>query len=683
MPATPVSGRPRSPADDGGTLYQGPTGAEAEASEAAEPVAIEGERTLVPGSSAGGTLVIAASAPAADYPAIPGVTITREIGRGGMGVVYEGTQGYLDRRVAVKLLAQTNLSDEFTRRFQREAKILASLTHSNVVGCYQAGIAPDGRCFLVMEYVGGPTLEKWIAEHGALPCDEAVRVAKAIASALAYAHQSGVIHRDVKPANVLLKTSDSGRVENFPFQPMLADLGLARVARGIPSGLDVTPQDLTVQGTVMGSPPNMAPEQFDAPDAVDFRTDFFALGCVLFQCLTGAQAFPQSSLTSLIARKTQGDPPDPRELRKDVPRALGELVCAMLARRREDRPASYEELLTKLEGPFEEAPAPRSRAPWLALAGGALLAGGGWLAASLLRGGDAPTDAATNDAALARVPVSDPIPGDLPDPGSSTTEEPQDDEPIDPSQAGPIADDPGETPADDGGDSPVEEPEPEPPVVVEDTPAEPELPALAPIESGEVWSLLEGSASPLDGWEMIAGKRSDWSFLDDSRNGAQLIGHTGRSVAERELPAPPWTLTGKLELVRAARAATGRLSLIIVLGDERGIELRQSIVGEEVQLVGSWSKRSEGDWIADEELADLSIGALGRADYQRVAPDHFRIEWDGDQLIVSWRLEEAGGSWSEDHAVRIVTGGAGSPRRLSLELESGSATLRDFTITGS
>jgi serine/threonine protein kinase len=224
--------------------------------------------------------------------------------------VYEGSQGYLDRRVAVKLLAQESHGSEFTRRFQREAKILASLGHPNIVACYQAGVAPDGRCFLVMEFIDGPSLEGWIAKHGALPPATAARVCQAVASALAFAHGSGIIHRDVKPANVLLKSvAETSRDEGFPWQPMLADLGLARIAKSSPSSakLDVTPQDLTVQGTVMGSPPTMAPEQFDAPDEVDFRTDVYGLGCVLFHALTGKQAFPQGSLTSMIARKTQGD----------------------------------------------------------------------------------------------------------------------------------------------------------------------------------------------------------------------------------------------------------------------------------------------------------------------------------------------------------------------------------------
>jgi serine/threonine-protein kinase len=106
--------------------------------------------------------------------------------------------------------------------------------------------------------------------------------------------------------------------------------------------------ELTVQGSVMGSPPTMAPEQFDDPDNVDFRTDVYGLGCILYHCLTGSLAFPQTSLTGLIASKTRGEAPDPCSLRPDLPAELSALVRSMIARRREDRPADYDELLRRL-----------------------------------------------------------------------------------------------------------------------------------------------------------------------------------------------------------------------------------------------------------------------------------------------------------------------------------------------
>jgi len=290
---------------------------------------------------------------ASEFPEIPGVTFTREIGRGGMGIVYEGKQGYLDRRVAVKLLAGESQGPDFTRRFQREAKLLAALNHPHIVACYQAGVASDGRCYLAMEYIDGPDLMSWIEKNGPLGPAQAVAVCKDVAAALAYAYRSGIIHRDIKPANVLLQRdahASSGAV--FPWKSKLADLGLARPESKEQTAIELTAQGLTVQGTVMGSPPTMAPEQFDSPDQVDFRTDIYGLGCVLFHCLTGKLAFPQSSLTSLIAAKTRGEAPDPRQLRADLSKELAQLVRDMLAPEREKRPQSYEVLLRRFEGPF-------------------------------------------------------------------------------------------------------------------------------------------------------------------------------------------------------------------------------------------------------------------------------------------------------------------------------------------
>ena len=422
---------------------------------------VDVERTMISADVGSNTIRVPGDE-SGTFPTIPGLTIEREIGRGGMGVVYEATQGYLDRRVAVKLLSEQGCqSQEYTLRFQREARILAALHHPNVVSCFQAGSTPDGVCFLAMEFVDGPTLDQWIQEHGALTPDQSVRVGRAVASALAFAHRSGIIHRDVKAPNVLLKPLDDGSAEPaFPFEPKLSDLGLARVSEDIPTAVDISVQQLTVQGTVMGSPPTMAPEQFDAPDDVDFRTDIYGLGCVLFHCLTGRLAFPQATLTSLIARKTRGQPPDPRKLSRGVPVKLAELVRKMIATRPEDRPQSYEELLSDLEGPFDVPVGPGSKILVGAVATAGVL-GAGWFIVRALDGGTSEpprtetiATGPSEETAVMMGPIDsgtreelEPVP-QITDPGgASETIEPTSDEEVshDPSVGDPSGDDPHES----------------------------------------------------------------------------------------------------------------------------------------------------------------------------------------------------------------------------------------------
>src|SRR5262249_31781151 len=157
--------------------------------------------------------------------------------------------------------------------------------------CHTAGTTPSGQSYLVMELVDGPNLLSWIAEHGALAAPAALRLTRQLASALGHAADLGVIHRDVKPQNVLLETPTSTSLDlGFPSVPKLVDLGLARMAH------ETGNQGLTSPGAVMGTLATMAPEQFDTPDAVDFRADIYGLGCVLYHMLTGEPAFTSTKL---------------------------------------------------------------------------------------------------------------------------------------------------------------------------------------------------------------------------------------------------------------------------------------------------------------------------------------------------------------------------------------------------
>ncbi len=230
--------------------------------------------------------------------------IEREIGRGGMGVVYLGRDTRLDRPVAIKVLPEVFASDpERLARFEREARLVASLNHPNIAGIY--GLEEDGgRRFLALEYVGGETLAERIA-RGALPLDETLDLCRQVAAAVEAAHEGGVVHRDLKPANI--KITPAGDIK-------VLDFGLAKggAAATSESALDLSHSPtmaLTQTGTgvILGTAAYMSPEQARGK-AVDKRTDIWAFGCLLFECLTGRQAFAGETVSDMIARILQGEP---------------------------------------------------------------------------------------------------------------------------------------------------------------------------------------------------------------------------------------------------------------------------------------------------------------------------------------------------------------------------------------
>jgi serine/threonine protein kinase len=324
------------------------------------------DRTLAWRPSGGGANESAGPAPkpteppAAPLPQIPGITLIAELARGGMGVVYRGRQDYLDREVAVKLLAPELGGDVFAARFRREAKILAGVKHPHIVACHAAGTTEAGQSYLVMEFVAGPNLKSRIAERGPLPVAAALRLTKALGTALGYAHQQGIIHRDVKCENILLESVLGSGVDlKFPFVPKLVDLGLARMT------YETAGLGLTSPGSVMGTPATMSPEQFDEPDAVDFRTDIYGLGCVLYEMLVGAPAYPGTRLSEIVTQKRQPRGPDPCLAVPSLPAAVGALVQTLLAADRNERPASYKALDEQLQALLAALPAagPQAAAP--------------------------------------------------------------------------------------------------------------------------------------------------------------------------------------------------------------------------------------------------------------------------------------------------------------------------------
>lgn len=285
-------------------------------------------------------------APAA-LPKLPDLTFEAELGRGGMGVVWRAHQPFLDRRVAVKILSNEDgkWNQTTVDRFRREAKILGSLNHPHIVGCHNAGATDDNQLYIVMELVPGPNLGQYLRDNPPLTSLQTARLARDIASALQYAAERDLIHRDVKAENILLKPEErTPRDPAFPYVPKLVDLGLAKYQRhGTLDG-----NTITQSGVISGTPSVMAPEQFDDPDHVDHRADIYALGCVMFRALTGKNPFEGLTFTQLMHAKLAVGPPRARDAAQQVDTALDVLVAQMMDRDRDKRPQTYAEVIARL-----------------------------------------------------------------------------------------------------------------------------------------------------------------------------------------------------------------------------------------------------------------------------------------------------------------------------------------------
>ena len=252
------------------------------------------------------------------------------LGAGGMGEVYRARDTRLDRVVAIKVLASHLADDPQLRdRFEREARVVSHLSHPHVCALYDVGRAADVD-FLVMEFLEGETLASRV-ERGPLRMDEALRIGIEIAGALDAAHRMGVVHRDLKPGNVMLTRAGS----------KLLDFGLAKPAaprsRAVGmTGMPTTPFSMTAAGTILGTFQYMAPEQLEGKDA-DARTDIFAFGCLLFEALTGKTAFKGQTQASLIGAILRDDPPPLSALQPLAPSTLDHVVRTCLAKEPDER----------------------------------------------------------------------------------------------------------------------------------------------------------------------------------------------------------------------------------------------------------------------------------------------------------------------------------------------------------
>ncbi|MBL8746923.1 MAG: serine/threonine protein kinase [Phycisphaerae bacterium] len=245
--------------------------------------------------------------------------VEREIGRGGMGVVYLGRDERLGRRVAIKALPEASAdSAEFVARFDREGRVLASLNHPNVASIYGIEDGAGGTRFLVMEFVEGETLATLLRqrEGTGLPVDEALTIASQIAAGVEAAHEAGVVHRDLKPGNVIVAPNGRAKVLDFGLAKGGADpvssTGLRRSDPESPTATIASRavgahSPVTMPGRIMGSAGYLSPEQARGK-SLDRRTDIFSFGCVLFECLTGKMAFGGETLSDTIAATLEREP---------------------------------------------------------------------------------------------------------------------------------------------------------------------------------------------------------------------------------------------------------------------------------------------------------------------------------------------------------------------------------------
>lgn len=276
--------------------------------------------------------------------------IEREIGRGGMGAVYLATHLDLERPVAVKIMRPEFASDaDVSDRFLREARTMAKLRHPNAAMIFDAGNLPDGRHFIVMEFVEGETLSQALARQGRFSFTEAIDIATQICDVLEEAHRLGVIHRDLKPSNILLGKRGV----------CVLDFGVAKVLAS--SAESTATHASTGSGQLIGTPRYMSPEQC-LGQRVGARSDLYSLGVLLYEMLAGRPPFVDPLQSALLVKQaTAPAPPLPR-LRPDIPRSLALAVHSLLAKRSEDRPRTaamakmlLERSLIRPEGPVAPA----------------------------------------------------------------------------------------------------------------------------------------------------------------------------------------------------------------------------------------------------------------------------------------------------------------------------------------
>ena len=255
-----------------------------------------------------------------EQPQLGRYVIDSEIGRGAMGVVFKATDTVLQRTVAVKtvnMALEKDHADKYEARFYQEARAAGGLNHPNIVTVYDAGKAGDV-VYMAMEYIQGVELRTLFVEGQPMGVPQALSIAAQVAEGLGYAHQQGVVHRDVKPANITVVSEGPVKITDF---------GIARMRASA---------DLTQTGVMLGSPKYMSPEQVIGKRA-DHRSDIFSLGVILYEMLTGAAPFSGENVTALMYQIVNFAPPAPSTVNRQVPEMLDFVVAKMLAKPLDER----------------------------------------------------------------------------------------------------------------------------------------------------------------------------------------------------------------------------------------------------------------------------------------------------------------------------------------------------------
>jgi eukaryotic-like serine/threonine-protein kinase len=268
-------------------------------------------------------------------------TVERELGRGGMAIVFLGRDLKHDRPIALKVLRPELAAALGAERFLREIQLCARLRHPNILSLYDSGAA-DGSLYYAMPYVEGESLRQRLEREGQLPLADAIQITREVAEALGYAHSQDVVHRDIKPENILLSGNHA----------VVADFGIARAITAAGG------TKLTETGLALGTPAYMSPEQASGDARIDGRADIYALGCVLYEMVTGNPPFTGSSAQAILARHSIDQVPPLRTVRKAVPPAMERAVLKALEKVPADRYANARELVEALTA-SERVPAKR------------------------------------------------------------------------------------------------------------------------------------------------------------------------------------------------------------------------------------------------------------------------------------------------------------------------------------
>ncbi|MBV9946614.1 MAG: serine/threonine protein kinase [Myxococcales bacterium] len=283
--------------------------------------------------------------------------LNRQLGAGGMASVWSATNVFTERDFAIKfMLPAVARTPEAAQRFLLEAKVSARINHPNIIEVIDVGQAEDGSLFLVMELLTGVSLEVAIRrQRPSMSVHELMTHMREVAIALAAAHRKGVIHRDLKPTNIFLHQDRDGRVV-----PKILDFGVSKILE------EKQNTALTIEGTVLGSPHYMSPEQAMGATGLDGRTDVFAFGGILFEALVGQRAYDAPNFNALIVTIATQEPKNIDEFAPHVPESLRSLVRDCLITDRQARPASFEPIIERITALLPEVDRPDLRLPGVA-----------------------------------------------------------------------------------------------------------------------------------------------------------------------------------------------------------------------------------------------------------------------------------------------------------------------------